>query len=95
MVLNVQITLPVRTSNARTSPLVLLCVDTVAPSRNDDPTRATSLTTTGVEWTPISPVSRSIGWRLPYTAPTFRSTMPLVPNELIGAPVFAFSATRR
>ena len=39
--------------------------------------------TAGVEWTPISPVSRSIGWPLPLTTPLFRSTMPLVPNELI------------
>ena len=35
--LNRQICLPVRTSNARTSPFLLLCVETVAPSRNDDP----------------------------------------------------------
>ena len=37
IVLNRQICLPVRTSKARTSPFVLLCVETVAPSRNDDP----------------------------------------------------------
>ena len=39
--------LPVRTSNARTSPLVLLCVETVAPSRNDEPTMTMSPTTAG------------------------------------------------
>src|SRR6202049_387008 len=38
IVLNVQSTFPVRASNARTSPLVLLCVTTVAPSRIDEPT---------------------------------------------------------
>ena len=37
IVLNVQSSLPVRTSNARTSPLVLLCVETVAPSRIAEP----------------------------------------------------------
>ena len=62
MVLNVQSSLPVRTSNARTSPLVLLCVLTVAPSRNDEPMMTTSLTMAGVACRPISPVSRSIGW---------------------------------
>ena len=87
IVLNVQSSLPVRTSNARTSPLVLLCVLTVAPSRNDEPTITTSLAIAGVECTPISPVSRSICWPLPNTTPTFRSTMPSVPNELISAPV--------
>ena len=95
IVLNVQSSLPVRTSNARTSPFVLLCVGTVAPSRNDDPMIATSLTTVGVAWRPISPVSRSIGCRFPNTAPTFRSTMPFVPKELIVDPVRAFSATSR
>ena len=55
IVLNVQSSLPVRTSNARTSPLVLLCVVTVMPSLNDDPTMTTSLTTVGVECRPISP----------------------------------------
>src|SRR5581483_2101741 len=95
IVLNVQSSLPVLTSNARTSPLVLLCVLTVAPSRNDEPTSTTSFTTTGVECTPISPVSRSIGCPLPYTAPFFRSTMPLSPNALIIAPECAFNATSR
>ena len=95
MVLNVQSSLPVRTSNARTRPFVLLWVLTVAPSRIDDPMITTSLTTAGVECSPISPVSRSIGWPAPNTAPCFRSTMPSLPNELIGAPVFALSDTRR
>ena len=35
--MNVQSSLPVFTSNARTSPLVLLCVATVIPSLNDEP----------------------------------------------------------
>ena len=38
IVLNVQSSLPVRASNARTSPLVLLCVVIVMPSFIDDPT---------------------------------------------------------
>ena len=50
---------------ARTRPLVLLCVGTVAPSRIAEPMMITSLTMAGVEWTPISPVSRSICWSLP------------------------------
>ena len=37
MVLNCHSSLPVRTSKARASPLVLLCVLTVSPSLNDDP----------------------------------------------------------
>src|SRR3954470_8263779 len=43
IVLNVHSSFPVRASNARTSPLVLLCVLTVAPSRNDEPTMIVSL----------------------------------------------------
>ena len=65
MVLNRQSCLPVRTSKARTRPFVLLCVATVVPSRNDDPTMTMSPTTVGVECKPISPVSRSICWPLP------------------------------
>ena len=65
IVLNVHNSFPVRASNARASPLVLLCVVTVMPSFIDDPTSTTLLTTTGVECTPISPVSRSICWLLP------------------------------
>src|SRR6185503_10600518 len=65
MVLKVHCSLPVRTSKARTSPLVLLWVVIVMPSFIDDPTMMVSLTTVGVEWSPISPVSRSIGWPLP------------------------------
>ena len=38
----------------------------------------TSLTMIGVEWMPISPVSRSICSPLPFTTPTFRSTMPFL-----------------
>ena len=49
----------------------------------------------GVEWTPISPVSRSICSPLPFTAPSFRSMMPSFPNDATGAPVFAFNSTRR
>src|SRR5438445_356666 len=55
IVLNVQRSLPVFTSNARTRPFVLLCVTTVMPSLNEEPTRTTSFTTVGVEWSPISP----------------------------------------
>jgi hypothetical protein len=95
IVLNVQISLPVRTSKARTRPFVLLCVLTVAPSRNDDPMMTESRAIVAVEWTPISPFSRSIGWLRPNTAPTLRSTRPLVPNERIIDPSRAFSATRR
>src|ERR1700730_5725398 len=95
MVLNVQSTLPLFTSIARTSPLVLLCVLTVMPSLNDEPTITTSLTTVGVEWRPISPVSRSIGWPLPNTAPFCMSTTPPSPNDGIIAPFFALSAIRR
>ena len=95
MVLNVHSCLPVRTSNARTRPLVLLWEATVAPSRNDDPMMTTSLTTVGVECNPISPVSSSICWSAPTTAPCFRSTIPLVPNDPTGAPVCALSDTRR
>ena len=53
------------------------------------------LTMAGVEWTPISPVSRSIGCRFPKTAPTLRSTTPSVPNERTSDPLFASSSTRR
>ena len=55
----------------------------------------TSLTTAAVECTPISPVSRSIGSPLPLTAPTFKSTMPSLPNDGIIAPFFALSSTSR
>jgi len=95
MVLNVHSSLPVRASKARTTPLVLLWVLTVAPSLNDEPTMIVSLTIAGVEWMPISPVSRSIGWRLPNTAPTFKSTTPSVPNERTSDPLFASSSTSR
>src|SRR6185503_2583227 len=96
IVLNVQSRLPLRTSYPRTSPLVLLCVFGVPPSRNDDPIRTTpSLVTDGVECTPISPVVRSIGWPLPKTAPSFRSTMPSLPKDGIRAPVRASRQTRR
>ena len=61
-----------RTSNARTSPLVLLCVLTVAPSRNDDPTITTSFAIAGVACQPISPVSRSICWPAPNTTPSLQ-----------------------
>src|SRR5205823_6320750 len=49
IVLNVQSVFPVRTSYARTRPLVLLCVFTVSPSRKEDPTITTSFATVGVE----------------------------------------------
>ena len=49
IVSNCQSFFPVRTSNARTSPLVLSCVSTVAPSRIADPTMAMSRTMMGVE----------------------------------------------
>ena len=95
MVLNVHSNRPVRASNARTSPFVLLWVLTVAPSRNDEPMITVSPTMAGVEWTPISPVSRSIGWRLPNTAPAFRSTTPSVPKVRTSDPLFASSSTSR
>ena len=53
------------TSKARTRPLVLLCVTTVMPSLKDEPTMTMSLTTSGVECRPTSPVSRSICWPVP------------------------------
>ena len=56
---------------------------------------AISPTTVGVEWTPISPVSRSICSFVPLTTPTFKSTTPLVPKDGITDPVLAFSAMRR
>src|SRR5204862_1735405 len=87
IVLNVHSVLPVRTSKARANPLLLLCVTTVKPSLNDDPTSTTSPTTVGVECKPISPVSRLIGCRFPYTTPSLRSTTPLLPNEATGWPV--------
>ena len=59
------------------------------------PMMAMSPTTVGVEWTPISPVSRSICSFVPLTTPTFKSTTPLVPKEGITDPVLAFSAMRR
>ena len=59
--------LPVFTSKARTRPLVLLWVSMVAPSFMEEPTITTSPATVGVEWTPISPVSRSICWPFPLT----------------------------
>ena len=49
MVLNFHSIFPVRTSKARTRPLVLLCVTGVKPSFIDEPTMATSLTMAGVE----------------------------------------------
>src|SRR5205814_8931718 len=76
MVLNGQRSLPLRTSYARARPLVLLCVLTVIPSLNDEPTRITSFTTVGVEWRPASPVSKSICRSAPLVMPTLRSTMP-------------------
>src|SRR5262245_23947196 len=93
MVLNCQSFFPVRTSNARTRPLVLLCEATVAPSLNADPTITTSPATAGVECTPISPLSRSICLSTPLTTPTFKSTVPSLPNEVTNAPVFAFNST--
>jgi hypothetical protein len=74
---------------------VLLCDGTVAPSRIAAPIIAMSPTTVGVEWTPISPVSRSICSLVPLTTPTFKSTTPLVPNPGIIDPVFALRAMRR
>ena len=82
IVLKVHNRLPVRTSNPRTSPLVLLWVFGVPPSRNADPTMTTpSLVTDGVECTPISPVTRSICCPLPNTTPSFKSTMPSLPKD--------------
>jgi len=46
------------------------------------------LTMVGVEWRPISPLSMSICWPLPKTAPFFRSTTPPSPNDGIIAPFF-------
>ena len=95
IVLNVQSSLPVRTSKARTSPLVLLCVVTVMPSLNDEPTMTTSLTTVGVACRPISPVSRSIGCRLPIDHADLQIDDAVFAEAGITAPVFAFSATSR
>src|SRR5262245_50615428 len=95
IVLNVHSNLPDLASHARTRPFVLLCVFTVRPSRNDDPTRMTSLATVGVEWRPISPLSRLICSPLPTTAPTFMSTTPLLPKPGTGTPVLALSETSR
>ena len=67
----------------------------VMPSFIDEPTMIVSLTTVGVECSPISPVSRSICWPLPFTTPTFRSTTPSLPKDGIGAPVLALSAISR
>ena len=72
-----------------------LWASTVAPSLIEEPTSTTSRATDGVECTPISPVSKSICWLIPFTTPTFRSRMPCVPNESISAPVLALSSTRR
>ena len=80
IVLNCHSILPVLTSNARTWPLLLLCVLTVMPSLNAEPTMTTSFTTVGVECRPISPVSRSICWPLPKTVPFFMSTTPPSPK---------------
>src|SRR4029078_10233497 len=95
IVLNVQSSLPLFTSNARTRPLVLLWVLTVIPSLNDEQTITTSLATVGVECRPISPVSSSICCPLPNTAPFFRSTTPPSPKLGIIAPFLALSASRR
>ena len=54
------------------------------PSFIDEPTMTVSLTTVGVEWRPISPVSRSIGLPSPNTTPTFRSTTPSLPKDGTG-----------
>ena len=51
--------------------------------------------TVGVECRPISPVSRSICWPLPFTTPTFMSTTPFLPKDGINAPVLALSAISR
>src|SRR5262245_66503220 len=84
IVLKVHSRFPVWTSNACTRPFVLLCVFGVPPSRNDDPISTTPLfVTAGVECTPISPLTRSIGWRLPNTAASFRSMLPVLPQELM------------
>src|SRR4029078_12792784 len=69
IVLKVQSSLPLFTSNARTRPLVLLWLLTSMSFLNNEPTMTTSLTTVGVEWRPISPTSRSIACPLPNTAP--------------------------
>src|SRR5439155_296757 len=95
IVLNVQSTLPLFTSKARTRPLVLLWVLTVMPSLNDEPTMTTSLTTVGVEWRPISPVSRSICCPFPNTAPFFMSTTPPSPKDGSIAPCRALSLIGR
>src|SRR5262249_21231816 len=93
--LNDHSSLPVRASKARATPLVLLCVATVIPSLNDEPTRMTSLVMVGVECSPASPLSRSICLSASVIMPTFRSTTPSLPKVGIGAPVFAFSAMSR
>ena len=95
MVLNVQSSLPERTSKARTNPFVLLWLRTVIPSLKDEPTRMTSFATVGVEWRPASPDSRSIGRPAPMIIPTFRSTMPSLPKEVMIEPFFALSSTSR
>ena len=80
IVLNRQISLPVRTSKARTMPFVLSRLRRSCLPRNDEPTSTTLPDTVGVECRPISPVSRSICWPVAVDTPTFRSTMPLVPK---------------
>ncbi len=95
MVLKRHSSLPLRTSNARTTPLVLLWVGTVAPSRMEEPTITTSPVTVGAAWMPISPRSRSICSLFPFTTPTLMSRMPSLAKEGITAPVLALSSTRR
>src|SRR5262249_53941858 len=95
MVLNVQRSLPDFTSNARSWPLLVLCVLTVMPPFIAIPTITTSLTTVGVECRPASPVSRSLCWPVPLTTPTLRSTTPSFPKLEILMPVFASSPRRQ
>ena len=84
---------PVRTSNACTSPLVLLCVFGAGASAKVPPTMTTSRATVGVACSPISPVTRSIDRPSAMIAAALRSTRPSRPKPGTRCPVLASSAT--
>jgi hypothetical protein len=93
IVLNVHNSLPLRTSNARTMPLVLLCVSTVAPSRNDEPTIATSLTIAGRRVQSDLAVFEIDLIAAAFHGADFQIDHAVGAKPLIIAPVFALSAT--
>ena len=86
---------PVRTSNACTSPFVLLWVRGAGASAKVPPTTTTSRATVGVACSPISPVTGSMGRPSPTTAAAFKSIRPPSPKPGTGRPVAASRATRR